>query len=238
MREQIEMRVIGLGMVEHATVWSSSKDESVGTVEYLRNVLKQILVDENTLRRDGELPEEAVPPVLKVKTLKTLGTPTAHALELQQTVKLGAEQLKTAALAEQRRRIEAGITDDVADVMPIEAPELNNELVGCQLEVCWGTYYLEGKRVKMWCPCKVMRVADGVTDTGRHAHAPPKKRSKTILKAGALLVEWEPDAERGEEEATLMWLVLASSKWNKDGHLAWRWHPDELGPPAKRARRM
>ena len=84
----------------------------------------------------------------------------------------------------------------------------------------------------------MMRVADGVTDTGRHAHAPPKKRSKTILKAGALLVEWEPDTERGEEEATLMWLVLASSKWNKDGHLAWRWHPDELGSPAKRARRM
>ena len=58
-------------MVEHATAWSSSKDENVGTVEYLRNVLKQIMVDEKTLRRDGELPEEALPPAMKVKTLKT-----------------------------------------------------------------------------------------------------------------------------------------------------------------------
>ena len=37
-----------------------------------------------------------------------------------------------------------------------------------------------------------------------------------------------------------MWLVLHPDKWNKEGHLAWRWHPDELEepaePPAKRAR--
>ena len=30
-------------------------------------------------------------PVLKVKTLKTLGTPTADALELQDAVKMGAQ---------------------------------------------------------------------------------------------------------------------------------------------------
>ena len=242
LREQIEMRVIGLGMVDHATAWSSSKDESVGTVEYLRNVLKQILVDENTLRRDGELPEEAMPPALKVKTLKTLGTPTAHALELQEEVKMGAEQLKKAALAEQQRRIDAGITDDVADVMPIQAPNFCAEvLVGRRLEICWGTYYVEDeqgqqKRVKMWCPCKVTRVADGETDKGRHAHPPPKKRAKMIVRKGALLVEWEPDPERGEATTTLMWLVLHEDKWNKDGHLAWRWHPDELAALAKRTR--
>ena len=62
-------------------------------------------------------------------------------------------------------------------------------------------------------------------------------------RSGALLVEWEPDADRGEDEATVMWVVLHPSKWNKDGHLAWRWHPQELEeeeevqqPPAKKAR--
>ena len=32
-------------------------------------------------------------------------------------------------------------------------------------------------------------------------------------RSGALLVEWEPDADRGEDEATVMWVVLHPSKW-------------------------
>ena len=73
-------------------------------------------------------------------------------------------------MAEQARRVEAGFVDDVQDVMPICAPPLTSEAVlGKQLEICWGTYYDEkGKRVKMWCPCKVKRVADGAADKGRH----------------------------------------------------------------------
>ena len=43
-----------------------------------------------------------MPPPLKVKTLKTLGTPTAHAEELEKEAKMGAAQLKEAALAELR----------------------------------------------------------------------------------------------------------------------------------------
>ena len=36
------------------------------------------------------------------------------------------------------------------------------------------------------------------------------------------------EEERDEEEASVMWLVLHPNKWNKDSHLAWRWHPAEL----------
>lgn len=230
LRQQIEMRVIGLGMIDFETAWSSKDDASVGSVAYLRDLLEKILVEERTLEREGRLPTEAAPPVLKVKTLKTLGTATAYAEELQDHIKVGAEQLKEAALAEQRRRVEAGITDDVADVMPIQAPALSSAaLGGRQLEICWGTYYVEGQegRQKMWCPCTVKRVADGAADKGRHGQA-ESAQARKILPAGALLVEWEPDPERGEDSATVMWLVLHPDKWNKDGHLAWRWHPAEL----------
>ena len=49
-----------------------------------------------------------------------------------------------------------------------------------------------------------------------------------------MLVELEPDPEHGEEEASVMWLVLHPERWNADGHLAWRWHPHELARmPAK-----
>ena len=230
LREQIEMRVIGLGMIDFETAWSSKDDDAVGSVPYLRDLLDKILVEERTLKREGCLPTEAVPPVLKVKTLKTLGTVTAYAEELQDNIKVGAVQLREAALVEQRRRIEAGITDDVADVMPIQPPALSSAaLAGRRLEICWGTYYVEGQkgREKMWCPCTVRRVADGEADKGRHAQA-ESAQARKILPAGALLVEWEPDPERGEDSATVMWLVLHPDKWNKEGHLAWRWHPAEL----------
>jgi len=43
LRNEIEMRVIGLGWLQFETRWSSSSDESVGTVEYLLLLLKDIL---------------------------------------------------------------------------------------------------------------------------------------------------------------------------------------------------
>ena len=53
-----------------------------------------------------------------------------------------------------------------------------------------------------------------------------------IIISGALVVAvwqwWRSRGDRGEEKATVMWLVLSPDKWNKDSHLAWRWHPAEL----------
>ena len=76
------------------------------------------------------------------------------------------------------------------------------------------------------------RVADGENDKGRHGQ-PESSRARKILPAGAVLVTWDPDEDRGEAE-TVMWLVLHPDKWNGQGHLAWRWHPDELESPGKR----
>ena len=121
---------------------------------------------------------------------------------------------------------------------------LDDRLVGAQLEVCWGTYKAtadvvyedgadpdvkEGDNVKMWCPCKVVRVADGQTDKGRDAQ-PFSNRAIKLAPRGMVLVEWEPDPGRGETDPTLMWLLLdpRPPKWNGDAHRAWRFHPEEL----------
>ena len=56
-------------------------------------------------------------------------------------------------------------------------------------------------------------------------------RAKKLTPAGALLVEWEPDPNRDEEVATVMWVVVHPERWagrGANGHLAWRWHPEEL----------
>lgn len=40
LREQIEMRVIGLSWIEFKTKWSSGKDEEVGTIDDLKGKSK------------------------------------------------------------------------------------------------------------------------------------------------------------------------------------------------------
>ena len=44
------------------------------------------------------------------------------------------------------------------------------------------------------------------------------------------ILRLELDPDRGETEATTMWLLLdpRPGKWNGDGHRAWRYHPAEL----------
>ena len=46
LREQIEMRVVGLGFDEFKTNWSSSKDDQIGSVDDLAKHLKEILMEE------------------------------------------------------------------------------------------------------------------------------------------------------------------------------------------------
>lgn len=50
------MRTIGLGWHQFAAQWSSSKDDEVGSVEALRDRLKQLLVREQEVQKEGELP--------------------------------------------------------------------------------------------------------------------------------------------------------------------------------------
>jgi hypothetical protein len=60
-------------------------------------------------------------------------------------------------------------------------------------------------------------------------------QAKKLAPAGMLLVEWDPDPDRGEKEATRCWYLLDPAKWqgarterDKDTHRLWRWHPEEL----------
>ena len=57
---------------------------------------------------------------------------------------------------------------------------------GTELEVCWGNYIstVDNKtKVKMWCPCKVVRTADGATDKGRDGQ-PLSSLARKLAPAG------------------------------------------------------
>jgi hypothetical protein len=103
LREQIEMRSIGLGWTELKGQWFSSKDENTGSVDQLRGHLKTILEEELEQREKGELPDECPAPQLQRKTFKSLGTPTVQASALSDSLTdLDPEELLAAA--EKRRK--------------------------------------------------------------------------------------------------------------------------------------
>lgn len=237
LREQIEMRSLGLGWSDLHTPISAGKDESQDELAVrLLAHLKAVLREETVRFKSGfKVPADAPMPDFERKSAKQLGTPTADSLELARRAMCSPEQVRAASERERERREAAGFTDGVQRVMPREAPPLDNTLVETQLEVCWGTYKstVDGTNVKMWCPCVVKRVADGETDKGRDGQY-FSARAKKLAPRGMVLVEWEPDPDRGETEATLMWLLLdpraerSGGKWNGDSHRAWRFHPAEL----------
>ena len=169
-------------------------------------------------------------PDLRAKTRKQLGTPTDDSTELAQRALASPEQIAASARREAERREAAGFTDRVQMKMPPKPPDTSTLKANTQLEICWGNYIstVDNKtKVKMWCPAKVKRVADGETDKGRDGK-PLSAQARKLAPRGMVLVEWEPDPERGETEATTMWLLLDPSKWNGDGHRAWRYHPSQL----------
>lgn len=86
LREQIEMRVLGFGWTHHRTFWSSTNDETVGTVDALVGSLCDIITEEIAAKRLNELPTAAQPPPCRVRTMKQLGTPCIDAQQLASKV--------------------------------------------------------------------------------------------------------------------------------------------------------
>lgn len=171
LREQIEMRTVGLGWTEVKARWSSAVDEQVGTVEQLTAHVKEVLQLEASRREAGSLPskerpssEECPAPLLQRKTFKSLGTPTVQASALcTARTELTSEQLLMAA---QKRRADleaAGEIDWVADRQPYptgQGPVCDNSLVGKMLEVRWRYRHKEtGEPVYIWCEGLVMQVS-------------------------------------------------------------------------------
>ena len=244
LREQIEMRVIGLGFDEYKAAWSSSKDEQIGTVESLTEHLRDILMEEDERRRERKLPAAAVVPQMRRKTFKELGTPTLQADALAGKVKtLPAAELLERAQRERARLETMGELDTVGDLQPERPPPCDDALVGTLLEIRWRywapdtdpTTKRKKKAIDIWCEGEVVQVANGTTDT-------EGPRCKKLLRAGAVRIKWKADADF-EEEETYTWSILTESNWNCEAVLGWRYTEAELrkrrengGPPKKRPR--
>jgi hypothetical protein len=246
-RNEIEMRVIGLGWLQFETRWSSVQAESVGSVTSLKALLKDILVHEAEERRLKRLPTEAAPPPLKMRTLKELGESSTDAMEIAGKVnpplpartaeartdihpstslqaRFDINMLRTKAEDARKRRVELLISNDVEDQQPFRAPSFGS-LMNKTIEVLWPYYLPDGTRQLVWAPGRVVGVADGTT------HKAPRERSK-ILPAGAVPWEWDAD-ERFGEQAGKQWLVLNPERWNQSSRqYGWRYDARELAARA------
>lgn len=132
LREQIEMRTIGMSWSHWKTPWSSSTDENVGTVEQLQGHLKEVLAEEKAMEQRGLLPSKALAlegpenlsaecpaPQLQRKTFKALGTPTVQVGALcTAKVDMTQEQILLAAQRRRRDLEEQGEIDWVCDRQP------------------------------------------------------------------------------------------------------------------------
>jgi hypothetical protein len=163
LREQVEMRSIGLGWVEFKGQWFSSRDENTGTISQLRAHLKEIVTEENERRRDGELPAECPAPLMSRKTFKSLGTPTVQADSLSdERTELTSEEVRAAADKRRQELEAAGEIDWVGDRQPHkdEVP-LDNSLVGVKLEVRWRyRHKVTGKPIYIWVSGEVVQDRD------------------------------------------------------------------------------
>lgn len=232
LREQIEMRVIGVGFDEFKAAWSSSKNEDIGTVQSLTEHLHEILMEEDQRRREGTLPANAVVPQMRRKTYKELGTPTLQAGDLAGKVKeLPAAELLERAQRERARLEAVGELDTVGDLQPERPPPCDNSLVGTMLEIRWRYWAPDTdpttKRKKMavdiWCEgevVQVVQVANGSTDT-------EGPRCTKLLEAGAVRIKFKADADF-EEQEQYTWSILRACNWNAEAVLGWRYTAAEL----------
>ena len=117
------------------------------------------------------------------------------------------DELDAQADAAMQRRVAAGISDTVENLNDKVAPAFDQKLVGKQLEVCWKYFHKDTKEpMLIWATGRVVRVADGLTDTR-------SSRAQKVLPAGMVLWAWDADPDFGEV-AGEKWLALLPSKWN------------------------
>lgn len=168
------MRSIGLGWVEFKGQWSSTSDETTGTVAQLKAHLLTILDAEAERQRSGEMPKDCPAPLLSRKTFRALGTPTVQAESLSddRTEMSSVELLEQAK--KRRKELElAHEIDWVEDRQPAssEVP-LDNSLLGVELEIRWRYRNKDtGEPVYIWCAGEVVQVC--------YAHAEPASCSST-----------------------------------------------------------
>lgn len=149
LREQIELRSLGLGWADLDVPWKQGNETGAESVARVREHFRsRVLPIEAERHRAGLVPTEVPLPDFKAKSLKQLGMPTSDSTELASRALCSPEQLQAAIQRESERRIAAGFSDAVQAMQPKEAPPLDETLEGKLLEICWNYTSTEDGKTK------------------------------------------------------------------------------------------
>jgi hypothetical protein len=198
LKENIRMRVIGLGWKQFAITWSYKGAKR--SVSELAAHLKMIIREEKKLTP----PKDPALVMPKRIELPTLGTATRQLMESEASALIDKEQFRREA-NELRKQREARGEGSIFSVMqPLYCPELD-ELIDKRIDVLYSFVLGSGEKVLRWCQGKVIQVL-------------PEKVKPTVV------VRWDPmpDVKGKEDLSNETQQVLPPRKWNKDVEGAWR----------------
>jgi hypothetical protein len=198
LKENIRMRVIGLGWKQFGITWSYKGAKR--SVNELAAHLKMILREEKKLTPPKD-PALIMPKRLE---LPTLGTATKQLMESEESAVIDEEKFRREA-TELRKQREARGEGSIFSVMqPLYCPELD-ELMDKRIDVLYSFQLDSGEKVLRWCQGKVIKILT-------------EKTKPTVV------VRWDPmpDVDGKENSIEETQQELPQRKWNKDVEGAWR----------------
>ena len=130
LKENIRIRVIGLGWSDLATPWSRNGKSS--TVDQLKVHLKMIIKEQ----RKRDIPSKPLVQLPKRKDLPILGTKTIDltSIEIKSASIHDKFEEQTRCLRDEREI--NGVGDSYAHIQPMSRPNVDKSLVGKRLDIC------------------------------------------------------------------------------------------------------
>ncbi len=193
-KEQIRIRIIGFGWQDLHHPWS--KEGHTFTANELLQYLTEKLIPEQKHRGIPTSPTMNMP---SRKVTPQLGKRTADVAELEERYENEKERAVEEAIKLRDQLEDEGIIDRHERLQPAR-PEVNEDLIGAELEILYSYVEPDGSNKNMWCQGVVV----------------------AVLPRNKVHIEWEQSTLReGDESITEE--VLLKTKYNKHVIGGWRY---------------
>ena len=197
-KEQIRIRVIGLGWSDLHTPWSEKGKPFLP--EMLSTKLKEIIRQQ----KHRLVPTHPPPNLPKRKALPILGTLIPQVQAMDKVSAVATSKFMADAVEEKRRREDAGFGDSFAEIQPPVMPEIDS-LVGRRIDKLFEYVEPGGEHVLQWCQGEVIDA--------------PKQNSNIVV------VRWDEQyCDNGNISETHE--KLLQQKWNPKSHTVGAWRMD------------
>jgi hypothetical protein len=215
LKENIRMRVLGLGWSDLATPWS--KNGKAFSTAQLATHLKLII----SKQRTRHIPEKPPANLPTRKVLPNLGTVTADVIDIDMANLECSDEFENKARTTKQEREAAGVGDRFALMQPHSQPVVDCSLIGTRLDVCHKYDLNDGSNGSQlhWSQGVVILVSDGTNIV--------KIGSRTACyNAGeAVIIRWDANPV-ANEESTESIQCLKPRQFNPVTHSDGSWRLD------------